>query len=51
MLTSRKLYSIYVQGVITDWQVRNWFSRFNSRETSLEDEQKTSLIDDTLLFD
>lgn len=35
---SRKVDSVYRQGVITDRQIRNWFSELRSGETCLHDE-------------
>ena len=34
----KKICSVYGQGVIIDCQVRNWFSKFCSGDTSLRDE-------------
>lgn len=33
MGASRNISSVQVQGVITNWQVRNWFATFRSAET------------------
>ena len=38
--TAKKICSVYGQGVITDRQVRNWFSKFRSGDTSLRDEPR-----------
>ena len=35
--TAKKISGIYAQGVITDHQVWNWFSKFNSGNMSLRD--------------
>lgn len=40
MATAKKICSVYGQGVITDRQVRNWFVKFRSGETSLKDEPR-----------
>ena len=37
----KKICSIYDQGVITDRQFQNWFSKFHSDNTSLRDEHRT----------
>ena len=38
--TTKKLCSIYVQDVITDRQVWNWFSKFRSGDISLRDKPR-----------
>ena len=38
--TTRKICSVYLQGVITDHQVWNWFSKFYSGDKSLRDEPR-----------
>ena len=35
--TAKKICSVYGQGVITDYQIQNWFSKFCSDNTSLRD--------------
>lgn len=46
--TSRKIYSACGQGVLTDQQIWNWFTKICSGETSLEDEPS---IEHSLDFD
>ena len=38
--TAKKIGSIHGQGVITDNQVWNWFSKFHSSNTSFRDEPR-----------
>ena len=40
--TAKNIWSIYDQGVITDCQVWNWFSKFCSGDTSLRDKPRRS---------
>ena len=44
--TSKKICTIYDEDVITDYQVRKWFSKFHSGNTELEDEPKPRLSSD-----
>ena len=34
-LETKKIFSVYCQGIITVSQVQNWFSKFHSGDTSL----------------
>ena len=38
--TVKIICSVYGQGVNTDYQVRNWFSKFSSGDASLRDEPR-----------
>ena len=40
METAEKIGSVYGEGTITDWAVRNWFVKFRSGDTSLKDEPR-----------
>ena len=49
---AKKTSSVYVQGVITDRQVWNWFSKFHSSDTLLKDEpriERPSVLDQEAL--
>ena len=40
METAEKICSVYGEGTISDWAVQNWFVKFCSVETSLNDEPR-----------
>ena len=42
--SAKKICSVYGQGVITECQVWNYFSKFPSGDTSLKDEPRPGLI-------
>ena len=43
---AKKICSVYGQGVITDYQIQNWFSKFHSSNTSLRDEPWPGCLSD-----
>ena len=44
--TAKKICSVYGQGIITNYQVKNWFSKFSSDDISLRDEPKPGYSSD-----
>lgn len=46
MVSPRKIYSVYSQGVIIDKQVQNLFAKFCSIETSLKDVSRSECLSD-----
>ena len=49
--TAKKHFSVYGQGVLTDHQIQNWFSKFHSGNISLRDEFRPGYSSDLLLID
>jgi len=44
--TAEKICSVYGEGTITDREVRNWFVKYRSEDTSLKNEPRTGRLSD-----
>ena len=46
---AKKISSVFDQSIITDRQIRNWFSKLRSGDMSLRDEPRPSDLDQNVL--